>query len=217
MTGECCEHKDPKTCFLTSLWFTGLTKGHFITGIGGFKIAFLVLKVVFTAYWLPMWIFTHYELDRKYYSNSSSGDYLSQKTYNDFLSNWNDTIILFYLIYSMIIVAVHFRWNNLSDKAPWYFYIIQLVQEIALTNSTLVTVIFWILLSKPEHLSSPETIHPHIMNVVIMGLDFLLTGFPFRALHIVYVWVFAWTYVLATFIISKINPARQYFKSLSHN
>ena len=43
---------------------------------------------------------------------------------------------------------------------------------------------------------------------VVMLIDFLLSGGPFRLFHIYFAWIFAWLYVLETYIAFKIDEAR---------
>jgi len=210
MVAECCEYTDSKLCFQTSIWFRGLYKRDFATGIGGFKHGLLALKVIFAAYWTSMWIFTMVQLDKRAYSNETSPFY--GKKYTDFLTNWNDTIILMYLLYSLIIVATNYGWKSLSEKAPWYYYIVQLGQEIALVTAVFVTFFFWFLLGKTHefalYIKLPESIHAHAMNTVVMCLDFFLTAIPFRALHVVYIWATACIYMLNTYIVAQIDTER---------
>ena len=61
-----------------------------------------------------MWIFTIVQLDKRAYSNETSPFY--GKKYSDFLTNWNDTIILMYLLYSLLIVATNYGWKSVSEK-----------------------------------------------------------------------------------------------------
>ena len=48
--------------------------------------------------------------------------------------------------------------------------------------------------------------------MVVTLLDFVVTPFPFRAFHVIYVWAYAWIYALASYIVAQIDPARNYFK-----
>jgi len=196
---RCCERQTPRQWFNRELWFTGLARKHFVCGIGELRWPFAALKFVLTAYWLAMWIFRMWEFDQINADNV--------REYPDYLTNWNDTIVFMYLFLSSGTILLNINGQRLTEEAPWYYYSVQVLFELAAPTSVLVSAIYWTLLASGTNYSAGN-VHAHIMNVVVINLDFFLNAIPFRVLHVVYLWVFAWLYVLATYIAAKIDPAR---------
>ena len=92
--------------------------------------------------------------------------------YSDYLTNWNDTIVLLYFVLSSICVLAHCytgKWDEkyLDEPAPWYYYFVQLLHEIAAIQSTMVTFLYWAFINDPARRSAPGNVHGHAMVNII--------------------------------------------------
>ena len=108
-----------------------------------------------------LWDFhTNYPENRNYPAGRFSN---GTREYSDYLTNWNDTIVMLYLGYSMILIFSNLSWSKVDDPAPWFYYISQLLYQFALVNSTLIIIVTYILL---PHIADNATghIHAHIMD-----------------------------------------------------
>ena len=82
--------------------------------------------------------------------------------YSDYLTNWADTLNLFYLTYSTVLILLTYNsYDKLEEKAPWYYYISQLLLELAMTVAILITAVNFGLLSNTNSVGNT---HAHVMN-----------------------------------------------------
>merc|ERR1712228_923249 len=183
--------------FKREIWFAGLKRGNVIRCVAGIKSGLLVIQVILTAYWFSMWT---YRLSQFRAEN----DFPRQ--YSDFLTNWNDTIIFLHLLYHLILLVSGIKNTNLDDPAPWYYYVHQLLYELALVLALLVTLVNYLVLEDEDR--DVGGVHSHMMNTAVMGIQFLVLNMPFRVFHIIYVWAFGMIYVLNTYIAYLVNEDR---------
>lgn len=62
-----------------------------------------------------------------------------------------------------------------------------------------ITILFWAFFNSPALFSyslSGESIHVHMLNGIVACIDMLITGLPFRILHVVYVIMFGSVYII---------------------
>ena len=103
-----------------------------------------------------MWIFRLWEFGQ---INSDNA-----REYPDYLTNWNDTIVFMYLFLSTTTILLNINGRRLGEEAPWYYYSVQVLFELAAPTSVLVSAIYWTLLSSGNF--SAGNVHAHIMNGV---------------------------------------------------
>ena len=127
-------------------------------GIGGFRWPFFVAKLILFAYWFSMWIWRIWDFKTNWHPGILPND---TRKYPDYLTNWNDTQVMIYLTYSVILVVFNLSWSKVHDPAPWYYYISQALYQIAVVNSTLITIVSFTLL--PPRFDT-GAIHAHIMG-----------------------------------------------------
>jgi len=170
----------------------------------------LIFRAILLAYWLPIWI---YRL---------ATFHLLKEVYSDFLTNWTDTLICFYLL---SVVLLHFVDRTQFKINSYVAVIFQIIYEICLTASFLVVVGFWASAGINSTLEndygtqtwsfSPENpplmvqnFHGHIMVSVAMILELIWNRTPVNIYHVIFLWIFGSAYGLATFIAFKIDPKR---------
>ena len=86
--------------------------------------------------------------------------------YSDYITNWADTIILFYFIYSTILLVLSYQKQidkdiSISSLVPWYYYPVQFLYQTALSYPLGVTAQYWMVYwSLPDEITF-LTIHTH--------------------------------------------------------
>jgi len=206
----CCAKEPCGTFAKRELWFGGLKRRNFACGIAEGKTiskwGYAIVKWILTVYQIGFWSFRLHSF--------VAGEFKDEPHwYSDYLTNWNDTIVLLYFVLSSICVLAHCytgKWDEkyLDEPAPWYYYFVQLLHEIAAIQSTMVTFLYWAFINDPARRSAPGNVHGHAMVMVVTFIDFLVTGLPMRSLHIIYLWATVWLYGLNTFIAYNVDRDR---------
>lgn len=190
--------------FKREIWFADLKRSDVVCGVAGSgsKInqrIFLGWQCLLTAYWFSMWVYRLW-LHGQIYDES--------RIYSDYMTNWNDTLIMMHLLFSLVLIVIHFfhKFDKLNDAAPWYFYVHQLLFEFALVLALIVTTANYGILKEP--VGGASDIHGHVMNSVVMGSQLLFLNTPIRIFHVIYGWMLALLYCLNTYIAFKVDERR---------
>jgi len=196
-------------------WFSDLRRSDIVCGIGHNpkgefnkrnQWIFLAWQIILTVYWFSMWVFR--------LSNFRSRNELP-RLYSDYLTNWNDTLILMHLVCLLILIMTNLPFKNvarLDEAAPWYYYVHQMLYEMCLPVALLVTIVNYGVLKDWGNDENGKiavgSFHAHMINSVVMGLQFFFLNTPIRLFHVVATWLLALIYVLNTFIAFKVDELR---------
>lgn len=194
--------------------FEGLQRYHFTKATFGNTTAYLIYRLIITAYWIGVWIYRVVTFPTL------------NEIYTDFLTNWTDTCICCYFI-STTAILLYYAWKGSSanGNAPAVCYILQILYEICLTASILVVASVWISAGINSNLENDygtstwsfnpsnmplliQNLHGHIFVMVFMFIDFAVNMIPMNIVHLLYLWMFGWIYALATFIVYTIDESR---------
>ena len=108
------------------------------------------------------------------------------REYPDYLTNWGDTIIMLYLLYSTLLAirifyleyrrktgdigkaTMHFSENGVK----WYYFPAQILFELAAVFALLITILYYGLMDGGDN--DILSIHPHVINSKFFGSIFCL-------------------------------------------
>ena len=152
---------------------------NFNRGIFGRPILFIVFKFVLLIYWSILWswrLVDFYILSpaEKWEKNKN---YTRTREYPDYLTNWGDTLIMLYLLYSTLLAVRIFYLESRKvsgdiGKATrgfselgikWYYFPAQILLEIASVLALLITILYFGLIGGGD-LTDILNVHPHIIN-----------------------------------------------------
>lgn len=218
--------RNPKDWFLRECGLKNddLTSSNFGRGIIGRPVFFLIFKIIFLVYWLALWAWRiidfhilapaeKWELDK---------NYTRTREYPDYLTNWGDTLVMLYLLYSTVLaIRIFYLESRVSsgdtgkatmsfasgNGVKWYYFPAQILFEIAATTAILITILYFGIMGGGD-MSDILAVHSHIMNTVVIFLELLFNRIPFRFFHFLFTMSVALMYVLGNWIGYKMDPAR---------
>ena len=151
----------------------------FNRGIFGRPILFIVFKFVLLIYWSILWswrLVDFYILSpaEKWEEDKN---YTRTREYPDYLTNWGDTLIMLYLLYSTLLAVRIFYLESrkvsgdigkatrgfLETEIKWYYFPAQILLEIAAVLALLITILYFGLIGGGD-LTDILNVHPHIIN-----------------------------------------------------
>ena len=107
MACECC-----RLWCKRELGFYECTTHNFGRGVIGKTLPMAILKVILLLYWTAMWMYRLIDIyilvpaERR----EKNPAYIRHREYSDYLTNWGDTLIFLYLLYSTLLVF-HGTWR----------------------------------------------------------------------------------------------------------
>ena len=156
-----------------------LRGSNFNRGILGRPILFILFKFILLIYWSILWswrLVDFYILSpaEKWEEDKN---YTRTREYPDYLTNWGDTLIMLYLLYSTLLAVRIFylearKVSGDIGKATigysehgikWYYFPAQILFEIAANLALLITILYFGLIGGGD-LTDILNIHPHIIN-----------------------------------------------------
>ena len=217
-----------------------LISSSFICGIAGRPVFFLTFKIILLIYWSILWSWRLVDFHilapaAKWELNKN---YTRTREYSDYLTNWGDTLIMLYLLYSTFLAIRLFYLKSRKDfgdigdatmafgerRLKWYYFPAQILLEIAANLALLITILYFGLMGGGD-LTDILNIHPHIMNckfnekgifrftgiqfsAVVIIFELAYNRIPFRFFHFIFPMLVALMYTLGNWIGYKMNPAR---------
>merc|ERR1712223_822392 len=133
-------------------------------------------------YWLPAYVID---------LSSQFPTYNGTHIFTDFLSNWGQSIILLYLISSIIMDVMPDE-----DRREWKKRYNDFTQ-IAVVQAYIVSALFWGLIGAKYDFQS---LHEHLMNVVVVMVSYFVSEVRFRKRDLVKMWVYGWIYMANTYL-----------------
>lgn len=132
-------------------------------------------------YWVPAYFF---DLSTQFPT------YNGTHIFTDFLSNWGQSVILIYLIASIIMDVMPDE-----DRKEWKKKYNDFTQ-IAVVQAYIVSALFWGLIGAKYDFQS---LHEHLMNVVVVMVSYFVSEVRFRKRDLVKMWIYGWLYMANTY------------------
>ena len=166
------------------LGFYECTTHNFGRGVIGKTLPMAILKVILLTYWTAMWMNRLIDIYILLPAGRREEDplYVRHREYSDYLTNWGDTLIFLYLLYSTLLVF-HGTWSIQrlihcsvfyierkygtlpgGNVAKWFHYIAQVLFEISLSFAVVITLLYFIFFGNEWDGTDATNIHPHVMN-----------------------------------------------------
>ena len=160
-----------------------LNSSNFSRGIFGRSILFLVFKLILVVYWSILWSWRLVD----FYILSPAENWEEDKNftrtreYPDYLTNWGDTIIMLYLLYStpLAIRIFYLEYRRKTgdigtatmdfsqNGVKWYYFPAQILFELAAVFALLITILYYGLMGGGDN--DILNIHPHVINSKFFG------------------------------------------------
>jgi hypothetical protein len=126
----------------------------------------------------------------------------AQEQYLFFLSNWTNVVQFFFFVHASLVTYYAIQKCNAGVKGPvpcplWVKVCWQ-THSLTCQVSLVVTILYWVLLAKPPILAI--SIAQHGINVVLQLIDLLVVGTFIPAIHSVWIFVFAFCYLIFSVI-----------------
>ena len=155
-----------------------LNSSNFSRGTFGRPILFVVFKLILVIYWSILWSWRLVD----FYILSPAENWEEDKNftrtreYPDYLTNWGDTIIMLYLLYSTLLAIrifyLEYRRKTgdigtvtmgfLENGVKWYYFPAQILFELAAVFALLITILYYGLMGGGNN--DILDIHPHVIN-----------------------------------------------------
>ena len=133
-------------------------------------------------YWAPSYI-----IDLSSQFPTSNGVHI----FTDYWSNWGQTIILIYLIASIFFDLMP------EDDRRYYKKMHNSLTQVTVVQAFTVTALYWTVVAEQYDYQS---IHEHIMNLVVMIISYSMTDVRFRKRDFFNIWVYGWMYIGNTYL-----------------
>merc|ERR1711902_205545 len=106
------------------------------------------------------------------------------------MGNWGQSVILIYLIASIIMDVMPDE-----DRKEWKKKYNDFTQ-IAVVQAYIVSALFWGLIGAKYDFQS---LHEHLMNVVVVMVSYFVSEVRFRKRDLVKMWIYGWLYMANTY------------------
>ncbi|XP_031630444.1 protein rolling stone-like [Contarinia nasturtii] len=123
-----------------------------------------------------------------------------------YITRWGLMINLIVGIYGALLVTLWHFCDEYRDgiqtkqTIPRKFQVYWALHTVALELSFVITIVYWSILYDHDDSIDLPNILAHIMNSVIMFLDFLIIGFPMRLYHVIQLIFFGVCYAIFSYI-----------------
>lgn len=201
-------------------WFFDLTTRNFGRGVTGGTVLFLCYKCIITTYWLTLWTWrlVDFHVVQPRRERENDANYTRVRMFSDSMTNWTDSLIAVYLVYSTFIVILVYnterKYGTLpgGNPAKWYHYIVQLLFQVAVVFTSLTSIIFWVwefhLAVENMSFYAILDIHAYLMPMIVMAFELCTNRIHFRLFHFLYTIIIGLLYVMGNYVAFLTDPKR---------
>ena len=95
-----------KTWLKREIGFEGCEVGHFLHGAFGKSVGMVIFKTLLFLYWAAMWIYRliYIHIIEPAEKQELDANYTRFREYPDYMTNWGDTLVFLYLLFSTVVV-----------------------------------------------------------------------------------------------------------------